>query len=77
MMTTPRPLSNAERQRRKRARRNAGIEEIVGVPITNEMIEVLVDDVDVSLTAVDSRDPKKLAQAIIKRAKLPPPPEIA
>ncbi len=76
-MTTSRPLSAAERQRRKRARRSAGIEEIIGVPITHEMIEMLVDDPNVSLTAEDSRDPKKLARALVKRAKLPPPPEIA
>jgi hypothetical protein len=74
-MPRPSPLSAAERQRRKRARRNAGIEEIIGVPFTHEMIEALIESGQIDLE--DSRDPKKLARALVKRAKLPPPPEIA
>ena len=73
-MTGSRPLSDAERKRRQRARRNAGIEEIVGVPVTHEMIEALIEGGQIGLE--DSRDPKKLARALIKRARLPPPPEI-
>ena len=73
-MTPPRPLSAAERNRRLRARRVAGIETIIGVPVTHEMIEALIEGGDIG--AEDSRDPKKLARALVKRAGLPPAPEV-
>ena len=66
------PLTDAGR---KRARRVVGIEEIIGVPFTHEMIQALIEGGQIGLE--DSRDPEKLARALIERARLPPPPEIA
>ena len=70
----PPPLTQAERKRRERARRAAGIEEIVGVPFTNEMIDALIDQGLLDEEA--SRDPKKLARALVERAGFPPAPEV-
>ncbi len=63
-----------ERKSRERARRAAGVEEIVGVPFTHEMIYELIEDGDIDRE--DSRDPKKLARALVERAGLSPAPEV-
>ena len=67
-------LTGAERKRRQRARRAAGVEEIVGVPFTRAMINDLIEDGDIDRE--DSRDPNKLARALVKRAGLPVAPEV-
>ena len=64
----------AKRNRLMRARRDAGIEGILDMPYTNEMIDVMIDDGDIRVE--DSRDHKKLVRAIVKRARLPLTPEV-
>ncbi len=65
-MTPPRPLPAAERQRRHRERRRAGIF-VVPVEVTGEMVQALVDQGDVD--EANSSDLNRVGNAITAAAR--------